>query len=738
MQTADLTNCDREPIHIPGKIQDHGFLIALDYNLTITHCSYNVAHFLHIEAGTLLGKSVSLLEEIISPNSEPFIWELIRMGMTIKGFVPLNPHPVYIQNTGYHLVITRSGDFYILEFEPELSDIKRDLQPFIGASISEMLADADLEHLLINTAGQIKKIIEYDRVMIYKFHKDGHGEVVAEAKTPDLEPFLSLHYPASDIPKQARELYRINIVRLISNVHTEPVAIVSVADSTLNPLDLTQVGLRAVSPIHIQYLKNMGVASSFSISLMDRNELWGLIACHNYTPRYLNYKQRETAKLIGQVLSSAISFRKNKEDESRKYRFKLKLDDLTKNLSRESLLDAALFNHPTTLLDVVDASGGAVLIFDNNIFSVGQIPPESFIIKLIAWLTLNNDPVLFHSDNLPKLFPEAADFRKICSGILVCRINRELEEYLIWFRPEIITTIQWAGNPDKPVLSNPLDILQISPRTSFDVWSQQVQMTSAAWTTEEMDSAMQLREEINFTINRKASEIRLLNEKLKIAYDELNSFSHTISHDLRNPLSSVKGFVELLLMEEETLPEDMKFILERVLANANKMEVMIREILKYSKAGSVPVAREPVDMKTILEEIKLEMLIGTKHRELEIVIGNTPLIHGDAMMVNQIFSNIIANAVKYSGKQSKPLVTVNGKDVEHGIEYCIRDNGIGIRADESDKIFGLFSRSEQAAEYEGSGVGLAIVQKLVSKHEGRVWVVSEPGRGSSFFVFFKN
>jgi chemotaxis family two-component system sensor kinase Cph1 len=737
METVDLTNCDREPIHIPGKIQDHGFVIALDHNLTITHCSCNVVQFLHIEAEKLLGKSVSILEEIISPSRDPFIHELVRMGMTIKGFIPLNPYPVYFQNICYNLLITRSGDFYILEFEPELSDIKKDLQSFIGASISEMLADADLEQLLLNATRQIKKIIEYDRVMIYKFHEDGHGEVVAEEKRPDLIPFLSLHYPASDIPRQARDLYKINLVRLISNVHTASIQISSIVDSTLYPLDLTHVGLRAVSPIHIQYLKNMGVASSFSISLMDKDELWGLVACHNYTPRYINYKQRETAKLIGQVLSSAISFRKIKEDESIEYRFKLKLGDLTKNLLREDHLNTALLDQHTTLLDVVDASG-AILIYDKSIYSVGQVPPESFIRNLVAWLKVNSEQIIFHSDNISQLFPEAEAFRKICSGILACRINRELEEYMIWFRPEIISTIQWAGNPEKPALTNPLDIMQISPRTSFDVWSQEVQMTSAEWTVEEMDSAMHLREEVNFTINRKASELRILNEKLKTAYDELTTFSYTVSHDLRNPLSSVKGFIELLLMEEETLTEDMKFILGRVLANANKMEIMIQEILKYSKAGSLPVIQAPVDMKTILEEIKQELIVGMKHPELEIIIGTTPLVHGDPMMVNQIFSNIIGNAVKYSGKQAKPVVTVGGEVVENGIQYCIRDNGIGIKADEADKIFGLFSRSVQAADFEGSGVGLAIVRKLVKKHEGRVWVESDPGQGSSFFIFFKN
>ena len=234
------------------------------------------------------------------------------------------------------------------------------------------------------------------------------------------------------------------------------------------------------------------------------------------------------------------------------------------------------------------------------------------------------------------------------------------------------------------------------------------------------------------------AELRVLNEKLRIAYDELNAFSHTVSHDLRNPLSSIKGFTELLLMEEETLTEDMKFILGRVLANANKMEIMIREILNYSKAGSQPITRVPVDMKRMLEEIKEELIIGLKQPGLEIIIGPAPMIYGDPVMINQIFSNVMENAVKYSAKQTNPVVTITGEVVENGIQYCIRDNGIGIKAEDAEKIFGLFSRTEQASEFEGSGVGLAIVRKLVKKHEGRVWVESEPGRGSSFFIFFKN
>jgi two-component system, chemotaxis family, sensor kinase Cph1 len=736
-ESTNLSTCDREPIHIPGKIQCHGFLIALDEHLGISHCSVNIGSFLPVEATQMLGKPVAVLEDLLkTPGTEMLISQFIKTGMTVKGFAPQNPYPVYLKNQYFNLIISRSAGFFILEFEPEISDLGRDLQQFIGASISEMLADADLGRLLQNTACQIKKIIGYDRVMVYKFHEDGHGEVVAEEKTAELTPLLGLHYPASDIPKQARALYKTNLTRLIANVNDLPAAILSVLDPGLYPLDLTHAGLRAVSPIHIQYLKNMGVDSSFSISLMDKNELWGLIACHNYSPRFINYKEREAAKLIGQVLSSALGFRKNKEDENKKYRFKIKVDELVRQLVRDDILKEALLGHAVTMLDALEA-GGAALVYDGDVHTLGVTPPTSFILQLVDWLQNNCEPVLCHSDKLGKLFPEGAAFSEYCSGILSCRINRELREYMIWFRPEVISTIQWAGNPEKVAEPDPANILQISPRKSFEAWSETVRGTSVPWKTEDIESAMHLREEVSFTINRKATELRLLNEKLKLAYDELTTFSYTISHDLRNPLSSINGFAQLLLSEENLSPDDLKFMLERILANTQKMAVMIKEVLEYSQAGSQPITRKPIDVKSILEEIRQELIVGTNHPDLKIDIGQTPPINGDHTMVMQIFSNVIGNAVKYSSKSACSHVTINGEKVMDGVQYVISDNGIGIEQAEISKIFDLFSRLDTASEFEGSGVGLAIVKKLIGKHEGEIRVESEPGKGTSFYLVFK-
>jgi chemotaxis family two-component system sensor kinase Cph1 len=301
MNPIDLSNCDREPIHIPGKIQGHGFLVAINQDLKITYCSENIAAFASITAEALLGVPVYFLETAILKKVDGFIEKLIAIAKTKEGFQPVNPYPVDLGGKDFNLIISASADQYLLEFEPSVSDLHTDLQQVMGSMLSEIMADAKLSRLLDRAALQIQKVIGYDRVMIYKFHEDGHGEVVAEVKNEELTPWLGLHYPASDIPPQARELYRLNLVRLIADVAVAPSDIVTYRDSNDVPLDLTFSSLRAVSPMHIQYLKNMDVASSFSISLIHQGELWGLVACHNYTPRYIHYKQREAAKLLGQV-----------------------------------------------------------------------------------------------------------------------------------------------------------------------------------------------------------------------------------------------------------------------------------------------------------------------------------------------------------------------------------------------------------------------------------------------------
>jgi chemotaxis family two-component system sensor kinase Cph1 len=736
MILTDLTNCDREPIHIPGKIQAHGFLIAIDQEFRITYCSENISLFFPVAAITMLGTPIYYLETALLKKIDGFIEKLVSIARTKAGFQPVNPYPITVNGVEFNLIINASAELYLLEFEPAVSDLELDLQQAIGSSLSEILADATLSRLLDKTAVQIKKIIGYDRVMIYKFHDDGHGEVVAEAKNAELSAWLGLHYPASDIPQQARALYKLNLTRLIADVNAEPSAIITFDDLQATGLDLTNSALRAVSPIHIQYLKNMDVASSFSVSLLHQGELWGLVACHNYTPRFIHYKQREAAKLIGQVLSSALTFRQQEEDQNKSNQLKMAVDGLTRHLLRYNNIEEALFKHDVTLLHAVEA-GGAVLAYGNHFYHAGQTPDDAFLTIFSDWLNDNIEEAIYATNRLPEEFPPALVHKATASGILVCRLSKELKEYMIWFRPEVAAAVTWAGNPDKPVEISEAGLLTISPRKSFETWTQQVQLTSIPWKNEDFRSALQLKEEVSFAISRKATEIRILNEKLKGAYDELDAFSYTISHDLKNPLTTIKSYSQLLKRSAK-LEQKEQNMLDGILNGALRMQDMIEEVLNYSRAGQIKAKARFVNMKVMLADMKEQHLIANEDRSVNIHIGETPDIYGDETMIQQVFSNLIGNAIKYSKKVAAPVIHISGELADGHIKYNVKDNGIGIKFHDQEKIFDLFKRSDDVLEYEGSGVGLAIVKKIMEKHQGRIWVVSEPGAGSAFYVAFRH
>jgi chemotaxis family two-component system sensor kinase Cph1 len=733
---VDLTNCDKEPIHIPGQIQSQGFLIVIDQDCFIRYHSDNISSFIADIDANLLGRHINEVEPLLGKNEpKDFIGQLIKFGKNNKSFEQTNPFVTDVQGKPFYLIISPTDGYYLLEFEPAESDMSIDVQKIIGRSISEMLADKNLQRLLDNSAAQVKQIINYDRVMIYRFAEDGHGEVIAEAKNDDLDPWLGLHYPASDIPKQARELYKLNLTRLIANVYTTPSRIITDADNE-TPLNLTPSQLRAVSPIHIQYLKNMKVASSFSISLIYKKELWGLIACHNYTPRFIDFKSRESSKLIGQILSSALEFRQDEENQQQSQAFKSTVSQLSKYLLKSFSIEDALTKQDVTLLNAVDAEG-AVLVYENSIIKLGNTPDDEQLEKLLVWIKGTLGESFHFTNNLASVYPAAAAYRDIASGLMISVLSREMNEYVLWFKPERIQTIKWAGNPDKPVELNANGMMMISPRNSFEEWTETVSGTSVNWSNEEIKSAARLREEITYAINQKAGAIRLLNEKLKLAYEELDTFSFTISHDLKNPLSTIKSYSQILSRNGNLEPKAQQ-IMDRIIVGADKMNLMINEVLGYSRLGRSEIQLSEIKMRPIIDDLIRDLLIAYNSPDAEVKIGQTPDIYGDPVMISQVFANLIGNAVKYSLPSGNPQISIEGIPTDTGVIYSISDNGIGIDIQYLPRVFELFNRMDNARDIEGSGVGLSIVKRIVEKHKGKIWVDSELDKGSTFFVEFFN
>jgi chemotaxis family two-component system sensor kinase Cph1 len=731
--TVDLTNCDREPIHIPGKIQSHGFLIAINASShNISFVSENVEQFLNVKAAELLNVPIKDLSLTVGglDQTVDFV-QLITLAKSQQSFEIINPYKLHIDNTPFYLIIHSSNNQIILEFES--SGVTYDVQSQVGRSISGILQERTLNGLLDNAAREVKKIIAYDRIMIYRFLEDGHGEVVSEEKNEDLDAFFGLHYPASDIPNQARALYKLNFTRIIADVNTSDSSILTQTDE---PLDLSYSTLRAVSPIHIQYLKNMGVASSFSISLISKGELWGLIACHNYSPKFIDYRAREGAKLIGQILSSGLEYKLTEEDNERSGQMAEALQEVSIRIDKDSNLINALVGSNPTVLAITEASGVAVL-FEGSIHKTGITPIDEDLEKLFDWLNGHMKASIYHTHNLSSVFTPAKQYADIASGVFACMISREMGELMVYFKPEKLAKVQWAGNPEKPVEESADGLKTISPRKSFEAWTEIVKHTSDKWLQSEISNVLKVRERIINAISKKANEIRQLNERLKLAYEELDTFSYTISHDLRTPLTSIKSYTELFLSQNKSIDDRGKRLLDRVVAGADKMNFLINEILKLARVGRTDVQYLDVDMAKLLKDIVIEVIASEHAQHVEVTIQNAPMLNGDYTLITQIFTNLIGNAVKYSAKSEQPAIQINGKEVDNEIVYSIKDNGIGIDVNYHDKVFELFKRMENVRDFEGTGVGLAIVKRIVDKHNGRIWFESELNHGTTFYVAFK-
>ncbi|MFT3948332.1 MAG: ATP-binding protein [Agriterribacter sp.] len=731
---VDLTNCNREPIHIPGFVQAQGFLLAIHpCTYVIEKASENISQYLGLAVTDILGKKLNAFEKDYAIDN--VISNITKLGIRSGNFDSSNPYRIKLKNKPFDLIIHQNKDYIILEFEAQVQkpdDIT--LQKIMTNALGKIQSAKLLQNLLDNVAELVKNITGYDRVMVYKFHNDLHGEVVSEAVSNHVDSFLHLHYPASDIPVQARALYKLNLVRLIADVNAAPAALKGLASEASKPLDLTHSVLRAVSPIHIEYLQNMGVSASFSISLIYKNELWGLVACHHYQPKFIDYNSRMACKFVGQLFSAALEFRTEEDNKEMAAVYNANEHTLYEQMEKDLNIAEGLVHQKVNILNINNAHGAA-LFFENKMYTLGVTPSEPEIQNIVNRLKQYPFQGVYYTTDLPVQFEEVKPIAATASGVMVVEISPRVEEFIIWFKPEIIKNIDWAGNPEKALVKINGQEERLSPRKSFEKWKQEVKFTSDDWANIEINTALKLREDILHVINRKSSEIRKLNDLLRKAYEELDTFTYTISHDLKTPLSTIKNYTEIVIEDYgKDMPEDATELLHKVVKGTNKMNHLIRDVLHYTRIGRTGMKFSEIPMKSLLEEIKEDVLGASQRKDIIIDIENVIDLQGDKTMLMQMFANLIGNAVKYSSGVKKPLAKVNASAEGNQVVYTVSDNGIGLDMKYSARIFELFRRLDNVKNISGTGVGLAIVKRIVEKHNGRIWVESELNKGTTFYI----
>jgi light-regulated signal transduction histidine kinase (bacteriophytochrome) len=736
---VDLSECDREPIHVPGAIQPQGVLLAVSpEDLSVVQLSDNTQQVLGVRPQELLGQR---LDAVFDPEC----MQMLREALLQRSFKQLSPLPLRVRGVDFDGILHASDGVFVLELEPlslaACQDRFSDVPTEVREAVARMRATHSLEELWYAAAQEVKRITGYDRVMVYRFTPEGHGTVVAEARHEGLEPFLGLHYPASDIPQQARRLYVLNLLRVIGDVDYQPAALTPPLNPlTDRPLDLSLSVLRSVSPVHLQYLRNMGVSATLAASLLQNEQLWGLIACHHYSPRYVPYRVRMAVEFLSHVLSWLIESREADELSQRRIEASLVQAQLVEALSHgpRNLAQALVLGRPS-VQDLVEAHGVAALI-NGELATHGHTPPLEELHALMGWLRHSTSSGVFHTDSLAQHYPRASQFQDTAAGVLALVLSRAENNFILWFRPEEAYTVNWAGNPEKPVQVTETGT-RLSPRGSFALWREEVRGRSLPWAPWEVEAAGALRGTITSLVLAKAAELAQLNEHLREAVKVRDNFLSMASHELRTPLTVLKIQLGALdrgtrTLESESLRQDMHRRLEVARSQVGRLEKLISDLLDVSRisAGRMHVTLETVDLGALVEEVlgryreQLSRCGCTLHTHTE------PGVTGrwDRLRLEQVVTHLVTNALKYG--VGKPIHVTLQQTPEGGARLTIRDEGIGISAEDQVRIFERFQRAVSDKHFAGFGLGLWLVRQILQALGGHIRVESVPGHGASFTV----
>ncbi|BAZ13815.1 multi-sensor signal transduction histidine kinase [Calothrix sp. NIES-4071] len=731
-------------IHIPGAIQPHGVLIALSLSLQIEQVSDNVEEFLSKKPEDLLNQ----------PLHNLFGAEEIR---AIEDLLVSTQHasisPNYLKLTlntpegekHFDATVHKSDRIIILELEPTLSRTEMSFVNFrsmIGDVIPQIQQTSKLSDFTRLVVDKVKDITGFDRVMIFRFDASGAGSVIAEAKQEELEPYLGLHYPESDIPEPARKLYARGLLRYIPDLNAHKSNLIPLNNPyTAQPLDLSDATLRSCDDCCVQYHQNMGVSALLVISLIQDQKLWGLISCHNSTPKYLTSDIRTGCGFLGQIVSLELSNQIITEELDYKDKLKLLLSQFVASISSADNFIDALIHPKPCLLDLVTA-GGCAISLDNEITLVGATPGVEEVRSLIEWSQNTIDDDLFATDSLPKIYPLAQAFKDFASGLLVLRISRIRRFYILWFRPEVIQTVNWAGAPEPLYQVTDEGNLKPSPRKSFELWKGTVLLTSSPWLQCELDSAIDLRNALVGIVLNKTDELAKINLELQRSNQELDSFAYAASHDLKEPLRGIHNYSNILIEDYAHLldAEGLEYL--NTLVNlTQRMDTLINVLLRLSQIGQTELRKQFVDLNDLLN-IVISMFRASRQGEnFDIRIPKQlPVIECDPVLVNELFTNLISNAFKYNDQAHKWVeIGYLEEQIQKSVDttsfvFYVKDNGIGIQPQHQELIFRLFKRLHSKEKYGGgTGAGLAIAKKILQRHGGKIWVESTYGQGSTFF-----
>lgn len=738
------------PIRFIKTIQPHGLLISLEYpDLTILQVSANVEALLHQSPTALIGQPLTVVFTAADV-------ELLRHGLdqTQAAVYLTLSHPTTGQ--AFAASLHWQQETLLMELEPQTADetTSEELCCQINTAIAAFGTASDLQSLVDIFAHEIQRLTGFDRVMVYRFQPDQSGVVVAEANHSHHESYLGLHYPATDIPREARSLFYENPLRFIPDLDYVPVPLVPEENPLVQgPLDLGAAELRGVSPPHIDYLHRMGVRTSMTFSLTDDQRLWGLIACHHYRPKPVPKMTRMAFTMVVKVASLELMRHQEQERSYYQTQNKTLLGQLGIAINEtEDAVLKTLTTNANLLLDMFEAEGVA-LVLDQDYAMVGATPAKADVKALIDWLAEQGEDQVFATQTLAQVYPPSEQWSVKPTGVLAISIflkqPRPVSYHILLFRPEQIETVHWAGELSASVTLDEAGEPKLCPRHSFDLWKELVRGQSAAWSTQQLEAAADLRNTLMLAVlNFSNVALEKAAERAEVANRAKSEFLANMSHEIRTPMNAVLGFTDLL----QTIIQNPVALdyLEAISSSGKTLMSLINDILDLSKieAGQMDIKLEPTDITLLIQDIQhiFQQKAAQKGIRLRMILGTglPKALWLDEVRLRQILFNLVGNALKFTEQGHIDIeVACTGLPRVQGepsvnLKISVVDTGIGITEADQQRIFNAFTQSygQSDRKFGGTGLGLAITYRLIQLMGGTINVESQLGQGSTFICEF--
>ncbi|GAA2545536.1 ATP-binding protein [Winogradskya consettensis] len=727
--TFDLAECVREPIHRLGGVQSYGALVALEGDRVVV-ASANAAGMLGV--GSLVGAPVGLL------LSTEQVGALTGLADADTGQTAMMPIELATGDgpRRFDVTVHRSDGMLVLEFEPPAREPANEFMAFyapIRAALVRLQRAVTVTEACQAAVQEIRAITGYDRVVAYRFESaDGPGEVIAEEVVGDWEPWRGLWFPATDIPPQARLLYERNWIRVIADVEDTTAQLVPpVLPGSGEPLDLSLSVLRTVSPFHLEYLRNIGVTSSMSVSLLAGGRLWGLIACHGRGVQPLSPQLRAACEFFGVALSLHLAALRERDDTAARERSRTVIARLMERVAAD--LPTGWASGPGGLEQVVE--NDAVVVRTNGRTIVhGTDPGPEAITALLAELPELAAGQLWHSDRLAEEVPALAAFSGVLDGALVLPLSAT-GDCIIWVRRERTVQRRWAIDPSAPVVLGPHGT-RLTPRGSTAVFLASVRGRSVPWSPTDLAMVAELGRAIMEIAVAHARQLAVLNAELSRSNVDLDSFAHAAAHDLKEPLRGIANTATFIAEDAaDTLDPQTTQRLESIQRLAVRMDELLNALLYYSRLGRTDLRREPVNLRAAT--LRALEVAGPRLEAAEVEVelpDPAAMLAADPVLFDEILVNLLVNAAKYAHPTGPRRVSVFA---EPAGTLNVRDNGVGMPPHLREQAFQLFRRLHpKSAPRDGSGAGLAIVRRIVERHGGQVWAEDAPGGGTTMRATF--